>query len=108
MVDELAARVDAVKRFVAATQGEAAASARVATLRTVGDLQRAENELAAYRARLNTSPPSAQVTPPPVAAAAPQPQAGARVTEEQWQQMPAAERLDYCRHFPQSIDGGRR
>jgi hypothetical protein len=105
MPDDLQARVDAVKRFVTATQGEAAAKAKIDAMHSVGDLQRAEGELAAYRARLNTSPPRAQVTPPPAAAPAPQTQ---RVSEEQWQQMPAAERLDYCRRFPQSTDGGRR
>jgi hypothetical protein len=93
MVDELAARVDAVKRFVSALHGEAAANTKVATLRTVGDLHRAEQELAAWR---NTV--KAPASPPPAAAPAPQPQAGPRVvTEQEWQQMPAAEKLDYAR-----------
>jgi hypothetical protein len=104
MPDELQARMDAVRRFTVATQGEAVAKTKMEAMRTVGDLQRAENELAAYRARLKTSPPNAQVTPP---ATAPAPQTQ-RVSEEQWQQMPAAERLDYCRRFPQPMNGGPR
>jgi hypothetical protein len=99
MHDELRARIDAVRRFTAATQGERVAKAEIDAMRTVGDLQRAEGELAAYRARLNTSPPRpAPANPPPAATPAPQTQ---RVSEEQWQQMPAAERLDYCRQFSQ-------
>jgi hypothetical protein len=31
-----------------------------------------------------------------------------KVSEEEWAKMPAAERLDYCRRFPQSTDGGPR
>jgi hypothetical protein len=104
MPDELEARIDAVRRFTVATQGEAVAKTRMEAMRTVGDLQRAEGELAAYRARLNTAPARSA---PPAAAPAPQPQA-ARVTEEEYQRMPAAERLDYARRFPQSTDGGSR
>jgi len=93
MVDELEARVDAVKRFVAATQGEAAANTKVAALRNLGDLQCAEGELAAYRARLNMAPPRpAPASPPPAATPAPQTQ---RVSEEQWQQMPRGIRF-FC------------
>jgi hypothetical protein len=106
MPDELQARMDAVRRFTVATQGEAVAKTKMEAMRTVGDLQRAENELAAYRARLNMAPPRpAPASAPPAAAPA---QTQARVSEEQWQQMPAAERLDYCRRFPQSTDGGPR
>jgi len=32
----------------------------------------------------------------------------AKVTQEQWDQMAAAERLDYCRRFPQPLDHGKR
>jgi len=40
-----------------------------------------------------------------------QPQQGGpptKVTQEQWDRMPATERLDYCRRFPQPLDHGRR
>jgi hypothetical protein len=95
MPDEQA-RIDAVKRFLAATQGEAAANAKVATLRTVGDLVRVEQEVSAWR---NTVKPSSASPPAPAAAAAPQPQADGRVSEEQYARMSHAERLDYCRGF---------
>jgi hypothetical protein len=31
-----------------------------------------------------------------------------KVTQEQWDQMPANERLDYCRKFAQPLEDGRR
>jgi hypothetical protein len=31
-----------------------------------------------------------------------------RLSDEQWGQLSNAQRLDYCRQFPQSLDHGRR
>jgi hypothetical protein len=110
MPDELEARVDAVKRFVAATQGEAAADAKVATLRTVDDLRRAEQEVPAALPSLLRNTVKVPASPPLAAAAPPPPPDQTCVSEEQYNRMSARERLDYARQFPQEqfTNGGRR
>jgi hypothetical protein len=62
--------------------------------------------------RLNQSGVSAEVWRDWYAAIAqPQPQQGglpAKVSDDEWAKMPAAERLDYARKFPQPLDHGKR
>jgi hypothetical protein len=102
MPDEIEARVDAVKRFVAATRGQAAAD-RVSLL-TEADLHRAERQIEVEARNIK-----APASPPPAPAAAPQPpqQPDGRVSEEQYGRMNNAERLDYARRFPQPTNGAR-
>jgi hypothetical protein len=109
MPDELEARMDAVRRFTVATQGEAVAKTKMEAMRTVGDLQRAESDLAAYRAWLRMAPPRAQVMPP--SAAAPAPEGVPKIDEPAYAAMSARDRMFYCRQFDQrqfDHTGGRR
>ena len=75
-------------------------------MRTVGDLVRAEQELASFRARVNTPTPAPVTTPPP--AAAPPPPGPPRCTEQEYSAMDAASRIAYARQFQQPATSPRR
>jgi hypothetical protein len=84
------ARVQAVEQYVRATAGNGAQDI-IANLRTAAAVEGFERLMA------NTRTATATASTPP-----PSPGRDGRVDEATFQKMTAAERLDYCRQFPQT------